>query len=253
MSLLVFQSNPNATDTVVAKPWEHYIVMMKYALRHSHIAVRAELPSLAKAAGATILTGEDELGAYSFFDMIVTDLLDRELRVRFASHDGDSMVHLLAERMDEPHASFALARALVYAGVSDKAKLSISTDNQGVPLRDEDEIQLILSVLLRPSESLRSSEPGKFGVKKKMRSAVSKGVKVGGRSPAMSKWSLAHAVVSRSVSAPKANIHDGAKRVPTIIRGEMVGHEVDEMITDEPVRPKPSRAARTTRGKRLKV
>jgi hypothetical protein len=111
--------------------------MMNHPIRHSHIAVRGDLFSLANMAGAVASSGEDELGPYSFFDLQVSGTDGSDQRIRFAAHEGDSMVHLLAERIENVD---DLASALVHAGIRDVSALSISTNQKGMPLRDAKEI-----------------------------------------------------------------------------------------------------------------
>lgn len=110
---------------------------MSHALRHSHVAVYGDVGTLAQAAGTHPQFAEDDLGPYSFFDLIVRRSGGSQ-RVRFASHDGDSMVHVLAEQTDQVR---DLARALAKVGITRRSKLSISTDPSGNPLRDEQEIK----------------------------------------------------------------------------------------------------------------
>lgn len=110
---------------------------MNLPLRHSHIAVRKPLGSLARSVGADISTGEDDLGEFRYFDLIVSHEDGGNQRIRFASHAGDRMVHLLAEKID---AASDLAAALFAAGMDSKAALSISTDHAGAPLRNAAEI-----------------------------------------------------------------------------------------------------------------
>lgn len=123
---------------------------MNLPLRHSHIAVRASLASLAKAAGSAIADGEDDVGRYRFFDLMIGREDDAEQRIRFAAHDGDTMVHLLAERIQD---TSDLAAALFNAGVRSQAELSISTDQNGLPLRDATDIHDRISALWKSSAS----------------------------------------------------------------------------------------------------
>lgn len=107
---------------------------MSYPLRHSHIAIRETLLVLAKAAHARIESGEDDIGTFHFFDMTVREGTASQT-VRFASHEGDAMVHLLAEQSDD---LAALVVALRQVGVDQNSDLSISRDQYGSFLRDLD-------------------------------------------------------------------------------------------------------------------
>jgi hypothetical protein len=107
-------------------------------LRHSHIAVRETLGSLAQSVKAELSEGVDDLGKYRYFDLIIAHEDNSSQYIRFASHVGDQMVHLLAEKIDMVS---DLAAALFAVGVSSKATLSISTDQDGRPLRSANEIR----------------------------------------------------------------------------------------------------------------
>lgn len=107
-------------------------------LRHSHIAIRKALPSLASAVNTEISSGEDDLGLFSYFDIDVFHRDGGHQRVRFASHDGDRMVHLLAEHIEKVS---DLAAALLAVGVGRSDKLSISTDHKDMPVRSERDIR----------------------------------------------------------------------------------------------------------------
>lgn len=111
---------------------------MALQMRHSHIAVRKALKPLARAVGAGILDGEDDLGRYRYFDLVVSHEDQSSQRIRFASHSGDRMVHLLAERIDMVS---DLAAALFAVGIRGSAALSISTDREGRPVRSVDVIE----------------------------------------------------------------------------------------------------------------
>ena len=118
---------------------------MDYPLRHSHIAIRTTLACLAEAACATISAGDDEFGRYHFFDLMVAEG-EGPQRVRFATHPGDAMVHLLAERISDLE---TLSSALRLVGVDAQADLSVSRDQDGRPLRD----------IAALKASLKSTEP----------------------------------------------------------------------------------------------
>ncbi|MDN2581536.1 hypothetical protein [Aquibium sp. ELW1220] len=110
---------------------------MNHPLRHSHIAVRGSLSALATAVPSAVAHGEDDLGRYHFFDLMIGSVGNGQ-RVRFAAHDGDEMVHVLAEHIGNTD---DLATALAIVGLDDRADLSISTDQHGAPLRDAGEIR----------------------------------------------------------------------------------------------------------------
>lgn len=114
---------------------------MNPLLQHSHVAVYGNLRALVKAANTRLQFDEDDLGPYSFFELTVRDKIGSEQRVRFASHEGDSMVHLLVERIDEVD---GLVRALANVGITQASKLSISTDPRGNPLRNIEDIRVRL-------------------------------------------------------------------------------------------------------------
>lgn len=106
---------------------------MKTGLRHTHIAVRRPLGTLARALSAPVASGSDDLGNYRFFDLNIVHEDGGGQSVRFASHAGDSMVHLLAEDIN---AVSDLAAALFAVGIGSQVKLSISADQEGRPLRN---------------------------------------------------------------------------------------------------------------------
>lgn len=110
---------------------------MTYPLRHSHIALRRSISSLAKAVGSSISTGIDDLGHYQYFDLIIEHADGERQRVRLASHDADEMSHLLAERTTEVS---DLAAVLFSVGIRRRSELSISTDHQDKPLRNLEDI-----------------------------------------------------------------------------------------------------------------
>jgi hypothetical protein len=119
---------------------------MNHPLRHSHIAVRGSLSSLATAVPSAVRHGEDDLGRYRFFDLMIGSGVGGGQRVRFAAHDGDEMVHVLAEHIGNAD---DLAAALAIVGLDDRADLSMSTDQHGAPLRDADEIRVRLAAASR--------------------------------------------------------------------------------------------------------
>lgn len=110
---------------------------MTMKLRHSHIAVRSSLAFLAAGVKANVAEGEDDLGKYRYFDLIISHEDNASQCIRFASHVGDQMVHMLAERIDLVS---DLAAALFAVGISSKDALSISTDKNGLPVRNAGEI-----------------------------------------------------------------------------------------------------------------
>lgn len=115
-------------------------------LRHSHIAVRAALDDLARTVGADVLAGEDDFGTYHYFDLAIAHHDESNHALRFASHEGDRMVHLLAERI---HDVDDLALALFAVGMTSDAALSISTDQEGRPVRSASEISEHIGALSR--------------------------------------------------------------------------------------------------------
>lgn len=122
---------------------------MTYPLRHSHVAVRGSLASLAEAVPSDIAHGEDDLGPYDFFDLIIVNTEDGgRQRIRFAAHVCDEMVHVLAENI---HKTDDLVCALAVTGVADDADISISTDQNGKALRSRDELRDRLAVASRAS------------------------------------------------------------------------------------------------------
>lgn len=122
---------------------------MTYPLRHSHVAVRGSLASLAEAVPSDISHGEDDFGPYDFFDLIIFNTEEGGAqRIRFAAHVCDEMVHVLAENI---HKMDDLACALAAAGVADDADISISTDQNGKALRSRDELRDRLAVATRAS------------------------------------------------------------------------------------------------------
>lgn len=106
---------------------------MNMPLRHSHIAILDSVANLAAHVGAPVLIGEDDLGTFSYFDIQGTD----GTYYRFASHDGDRYVHLLADVKQRPE---LLGRVLTYFGINQANKLSISTDHDNQPLLDLEDI-----------------------------------------------------------------------------------------------------------------
>ncbi len=110
---------------------------MTMPLRHSHVAVRGPISSLARAAKKVLSEDEDDFGRYRFFDLTISPGHGEPQRVRFAAHEGDRMVHVLAERIE---ATDDLAKALRQAGVYERSQLSISTDQNDQPLRSIDEM-----------------------------------------------------------------------------------------------------------------
>ncbi|WP_420409717.1 hypothetical protein [Hoeflea sp.] len=108
------------------------------SLKHSHIAVRRALKTLARAVGAAVAGDRDDLGPYRYFDLVISHEDGDSQRIRFASHAGDQMVHVLAERIDLVS---DLAAALFAVGVGSKSELSISVDQEGKPVRSADEIR----------------------------------------------------------------------------------------------------------------
>ena len=121
---------------------------MNMPLRHSHIAILDSVPNLAAQVGAHVLNGEDDLGPFRYFDLTLAD----SSVFRFASHDGDRYVHLLASM---PHQTTDLVRALTKVGVNQASKLSISTDQNDKPLLDRDEISQQIANLAQASASKR--------------------------------------------------------------------------------------------------
>jgi hypothetical protein len=119
---------------------------MEMSLRHSHIAVRRSLKTLARAVGAAVAEDRDDLGSYRYFDLVISHEDGSSQRIRFASHIGDQMVHVLAERVD---AVSDLAAALFAAGVSSKSELSISVDQNGKVVRSADEIRERMAAMSR--------------------------------------------------------------------------------------------------------
>ncbi len=119
---------------------------MDMKLRHSHIAVRAGLDELARTVGADILSGEDDFGRYHYFDVAIAHRGVDNHVMRFAAHDGDRMVHLLAERIQEVD---DLALALCAVGMTGSEALSISTDQDGRPVRSAGEISEHIGALSR--------------------------------------------------------------------------------------------------------
>lgn len=98
---------------------------MKHSLLHSRIAVRRALGTLARQAGAMTPHGPDDRVSFESFDLRGLHAAGCRRKVRFASHSGDAMVHLLAE--DAVQAS-DLATALHAFGVFGATSLSVSSD-----------------------------------------------------------------------------------------------------------------------------
>ncbi len=121
---------------------------MKNWLRHSHIAVKANLIDLAKTANARPERGVDDLGSYLYFDLTVSNEDGAEQLVRFAAHDGDRMVHLLAQQVDSIS---DIAQALSFVGIETIEKLAVSTDQNGVALRDARFLQEVWDRQQKPS------------------------------------------------------------------------------------------------------
>jgi ribosomal protein S19 len=111
---------------------------MTLPLRHSHVAVRGSIATLARAARKVVRESEDDFGRFRFFDLMVLSGEGEPQQIRFAVHDGDQMVHVLAERIE---ATGDLAEALLRTGVRERSQLSISTDPDDRPLRDIDEME----------------------------------------------------------------------------------------------------------------
>lgn len=110
---------------------------MAEGLRLAHIAVLQPLSELAAACRGRVRDGHDDLGHFSYFDLTATPDDGAEQTIRFASHDNDMMAHILAERID---AVDEIAAALTAANVRTADHLSISTDQDGNPLRSLDEL-----------------------------------------------------------------------------------------------------------------
>lgn len=123
---------------------------MIFQLRHSHIAVRRPIGSLARIVNAELSVGEDDPGKYKYFDLIVSHEDRSSQHIRFASHHGDRMVHLLAERID---LTSDLAAALFAVGVKSATALSISTDQNGHPVRSADVVLDRITAMSMSSES----------------------------------------------------------------------------------------------------
>lgn len=122
-------------------------------LRHSHIAIREALDSLAEVVHAEISSGEDDLGAYRYFDLEVSHEDGAHQRIRFASRSGDKMVHLLAEKIAQVS---DLAAALFAVGVRADKELSISTDQAGQPARNA--LEIADSIAAMSSDAVDSSD-----------------------------------------------------------------------------------------------
>jgi hypothetical protein len=123
---------------------------MALKLRHSHIAIRRTLGSLAQAINAVISDGEDDLGKYRYFDLTVSHEDGNDQQIRFASHVGDQMVHMLAERIDMVS---DLAAALFAVGVGSRVALSISVSQEGQPARSADEIKERIAAMSMSTKS----------------------------------------------------------------------------------------------------
>lgn len=189
---------------------------------------------LAKAAGVPrVHSGDDDLGPYSFFDLTVTDKDDVEQHVRFAAHDGDSMVHVLAERIDKVS---DLAAALVHAGVTSQSGLSISTDQTGAPLRDEKEIRDHISAISDASSAKVPEAKKKAAGRKRSerigllidsyRLKKAKRVREDGRAEPikmLSRRSILPQFVGLTFS-----VYNGRKHVPIAVSEDMVGHKFSE-------------------------
>ena len=145
-------------------------------MRHSHIALRRSLSSLAAPTGAEIEAATDDIGPYRFFDMTLHNNDGANNRFRFASHAGDKMVHVLADDIDNlDH----LAVALMAVGITHRAGLSISVDHQGQPLRDARAIKQRIAILAKRYELQRQSRArsGSFALTHKMTKALAKSSK----------------------------------------------------------------------------
>ena len=107
-------------------------------LRHSHIAFRGAIKTLAQKFGLNHETGEDDLGEFYFFDVSVRhERSTKDQIVRFASHRKDHLVHLLAENINSDE---DLGAALLMVGPISKETISVSVDQNGKALRDIDSI-----------------------------------------------------------------------------------------------------------------
>lgn len=137
---------------------------MTMPLRHSHVAVRGSISSLARAAKKVLSEGEDDFGRYRFFDLMISPRHGEPQRVRFAAHEGDRMVHVLAEDIEN---TTDLARALSRVGIRKQEELSISTNQDDQPLRDARELFDRIQTVSKPSVLLptKVNEPGLKRVK----------------------------------------------------------------------------------------
>jgi hypothetical protein len=110
-----------------------YMCGMQTKLRHSHIAVRIPFDDVAAHLGLDTEHGVDDMGRFRFGDVNLRDDSNRFIqKFRFASHEFDSMTHLLAEDIDS---ELELAFILYAAGVRNVAEISISKDRSGKPVR----------------------------------------------------------------------------------------------------------------------
>lgn len=116
--------------------------MMEQKLRHSHIAIRVPFQMIAELLGLNVGSGQDDMGEFRFGDIALLDENNKPIqKFRFASHEFDSMTHLLAENID---AERQLAFVLYIAGIRSGSEISISKDQNGKEVRSS--LSLLASI-----------------------------------------------------------------------------------------------------------
>ena len=121
---------------------------MEQNFRHSHVAIKQPLILLAKKANKLIYSGEDDLGAYLYFELFISDDKTKDKVIRILSHEQDGMSHIFGENTVKIR---DVAVALVKMNVNSADELSISTNQNDQPLLDVKEIQEYLDAITNKS------------------------------------------------------------------------------------------------------